>query len=271
VVEGEAGGALMDQIGPVRKNELALVYQPQMSSDGATMVCVEALVRHDHPERGRLGAGELLRNFDTTALLEDLDWWVLERACKDALQWPSVQVSVNISATQFHRPGFADRVLSVVERIGLPPSRLELEIVEAAFINDYDAASINLNALRDRGVKIALDDFGTGYSSLTYLLRIPVDKVKIDKCFIDNVEMVQSAAVVHAIVSLARAVGLKVTAEGVETAAQHRFLKAAGCHYMQGYLFSMALSVDGVTRMIEDQQLRQAGSLAMLNARLKAG
>ena len=104
---------------------------------------------------------------------------------------------------------------------------------------------------------IALDDFGTGYSSLTYLLKIPVDKVKIDKSFVDNVELMQSAAVIQAIVALARAIGLKVTAEGVETAEQHRFLRAAGCHYMQGYLFSMAASVDGISRMLREQDKAQ--------------
>lgn len=257
-------------IGDVRKSELALLYQPQFSADGSTIVCVEALLRHNHPVRGRVGAGEILRSFDTTELLEDLDWWVIERACRDALNWPGLQVSINISATQFHRLDFAERVLGLIAEVGVAPDRVELEIVEAAFINDYEAASANLNTLRERGVKIALDDFGTGFSSLTYLLRIPVDKVKIDKCFIDNVEMVQSAAVVHAIVSLARAIGLKVTAEGVETAGQHRFLRAAGCHYMQGYLFSMAVSVDGVTRLLSEQAKAQSGQLALLAASARA-
>jgi EAL domain-containing protein (putative c-di-GMP-specific phosphodiesterase class I) len=243
----------MDHIGAIKTKELTLLYQPQLTADGSRVVCVEALIRHDHPVRGRVGAGELLRNFDTVELLENLDWWVIERACRDALNWPSLQVSINISATQFHKPDFAKRVLALVRSVGVEPERIELEIVEAAFINDFEAASANLTALREEGVRIALDDFGTGYSSLTYLLRIPVDKVKIDKCFIDNVEMVQSAAVVHAIVSLARAIGLKVTAEGVETKAQQRFLRAAGCHYLQGYLFAMALSVDGITRLVENQ------------------
>ncbi len=232
----------MSLIGPIKKSELALLYQPQMSADGSTIACVEALLRHDHPVRGRVGAGEVLGHFNTPELLEELDWWVLERACRDALNWASLPVSVNVSATQFHKPDFAARVLALVTEVGLTPTRLELEIVEGAFINDFAAATANLEALRREGIRIALDDFGTGYSSLTYLLKIPVDKVKIDKCFVDNVEQLQSAAVIQAIVALSRALGLKVTAEGVETAEQHRFLRAAGCHYMQGYLFSMAAS-----------------------------
>jgi EAL domain-containing protein (putative c-di-GMP-specific phosphodiesterase class I) len=247
----------MSLIGPIKKSELALLYQPQVSADGRTITCVEALLRQDHPVRGRIGAGEVLSHFNTPELLEELDWWVLERACRDALNWPSLPVSINVSATQFHKPDFAARVLALVSEVGIAPSRVELEIVEGAFIDDFAAATANLTALRSEGIKIALDDFGTGYSSLTYLLKIPVDKVKIDKSFVDNVELMQSAAVIQAIVALARAIGLKVTAEGVETAEQHRFLRAAGCHYMQGYLFSMAASVDGISRMLREQDKAQ--------------
>jgi len=147
--------------------------------------------------------------------------------------------------------------LELVAQVGIAPVRVELEIIEGAFIDDFDAATANINTLREAGIRIALDDFGTGYSSLTYLLKIPVDKVKIDKSFIDKVATVQSAAVIQAIVALARAIGLKVTAEGVETAEQQRFLRAVGCHYLQGYLCAMAGSVDGITRLLDEQAAAQ--------------
>ncbi len=243
----------MDVIGTIKTRELTLVYQPQVVAGTGALASVEALLRHNHPKRGLLGAGETLANFDTPELLEQLDWWVMERACRDALNWTSLPVSINISATQLHKPDFAAQVLDLVSKVGIAPDRVELEIVEGAFIDDFDAATCNINVLREAGIRIALDDFGTGYSSLTYLLKIPVDKVKIDKSFVDKVATVQSAAVIQAIVALARAIGLKITAEGVETADQQRFLRAVGCHYLQGYLFAMAGSVDGITRILNEQ------------------
>ncbi len=245
-------------IGPVRKDQLTLYYQPQVSSDGSQIVCLEALIRQNHPVRGHLSPGEFMPLFNTAELLEELDWWVLERACRDAKRWEKLPISVNIAATQFQRPDFARRVLDVIHGAGIEPHRIELEIVEAAFITDFEAASRIVEELRAAGVRMALDDFGTGYSSLSYLLKMPLDKLKIDKSFIDHIETVQSAAIVQAVVALARSIGLKVTAEGVETELQHRFLKAAGCHYMQGYLFSMAASVDGITRLLaEKERLRR--------------
>lgn len=244
----------MDTIGGIRTKELALLYLPQVSADGITIGCVEALVRQDHPLRGRVGASEVLSQLEAPELVEKLDWWVIERACSDALNWPATNVSINISPTQFHKPGFAERALALIDSTGIARGRVELEIVEAAFIHDFEMACANLRALRKAGVKIALDDFGTGYSSLTYLLRVPVDKVKIDRSVIASVDQVQSAAIIHAIVSLSRAVGLSITAEGVETLKQYHFLKSAGCHYMQGYLFSSAASIDGITMMLEQRR-----------------
>ena len=247
----------MDKIGTINKHELTLVYQPQVVARTGALASVEALLRHDHPKWGRLGAGETLSHFNTPELLEQLDWWVLEKAFRDALNWKTLPVSINIAATQLRKPDFATRVLELVSQVGIAPVRVELEIIEGAFIDDFDAATANINTLREAGIRIALDDFGTGYSSLTYLLKIPVDKVKIDKSFIDKVATVQSAAVIQAIVALARAIGLKVTAEGVETAEQQRFLRAVGCHYLQGYLFAMAGSVDGITRLLDEQAAAQ--------------
>jgi EAL domain-containing protein (putative c-di-GMP-specific phosphodiesterase class I) len=247
------------KVGPVPRDELRLLFQPQMSSDGNTIVSVEALIRREHPTRGRISAFELLKLYNTVALREELDWWVLEEAAKQSLRWPQLSVSVNINATQFRHKDFAERVLAVLASLNVSASRIELEILEATFISDFDAAIENINLLRSNGVKIALDDFGTGYSSLTYLLRIPIDKLKIDKSFIDKVDSIQAAAVTQALVAMSRALGIKVTAEGVETTAQHQFLKAVGCHYLQGYLFSPPTSPDAIDRMLADNRTIDIG------------
>jgi EAL domain-containing protein (putative c-di-GMP-specific phosphodiesterase class I) len=134
----------------------------------------------------------------------------------------------------------------------LPFNRLELEIVESSFIDDFEVADQALVRLRSLGIRIALDDFGTGYSSLTYLRRLTLDKIKIDQSFVAGVDMVQSAAIVQAIVALGRALGFKITAEGVETLEQHRFLRACGCHYLQGFLFSKPVAAAIIGEKLAD-------------------
>ena len=147
-------------------------------------------------------------------------------------------MSVNVSPTQFRNADFARRVTECLDAFDVPPSSVELEITEGAVFADPARAEAAMNQFREAGIKLALDDFGTGYSSLSYLRCLPWDKVKIDKSFVDDLGFMTSAAIVHATVALARAIGLKITAEGVETTEQQKFLKLAGCHYLQGYLFS---------------------------------
>ena len=227
--------------------EFHLVYQPQMFADGSRMAAVEALVRWDHPTRGPVGPGDFTELAERTGAIVELGAFVLKQACLDALNWPGISVAVNISAVQLHDPDFARTVEAVIGETGLPFNRVELEIVESALIENFDIAIASLNHLRALGVRIALDDFGTGFSSLTYLRKLPLDKLKIDKSFVDGTGMVQSAAIIQAVVALARALGMKVTAEGVETEEQHRFLRACGCHYLQGYLFSKPLPASAIT------------------------
>ena len=225
-------------VGALERDELFLVYQPQMLPDGAALAGVEALVRWQHPVRGPLGPADFLNAIEAHGLSDELGTWVLKRACQDALRWPSLMLSVNISPTQFQKARFVERLLECVRQTGFPLPRLELEIVETAFFADPGSAEAQLRHLRSFGISLALDDFGIGYSSLSYLRRMPFTKLKIDKSFIDDVTMMHSAAIVHAVIALGRALGLKVTAEGVETAEQQKFLRIAGCHYLQGYLFS---------------------------------
>ncbi len=240
----------LDAFGTVRTKDLFLLFQPQVSADGARIMAVEALVRQSHPIRGEIGPAEVLRTLKTSSRREALDWWVLGEACRVMTAWNDLPVSVNMTATQFRRPDFGQRVLSVIESLKIPPKRIEIEILEAAFIKDFDSAAANIGVLREAGVRVALDDFGTGYSSLAYLLKMPIDKLKLDKSFIDGIGSIQAASIIQAVTALARALGLKVTAEGVETPEQQRFLKAVGCHYLQGYLFSPPTTVHAISRML---------------------
>lgn len=213
---------------------LELFYQPLRTARGKEIVGLEALIRGVCHDGRIIGAASVLQSISDAGASDELDWWVLSRVCEDAVRW-TVRISVNILPGQFKHPGFAYRFLRHVRRSGLPLERLEVEIVESAFISDFETAALNLTTLRDAGVTIALDDFGTGYSSLSYLLKLPVDKIKIDHSIIENVDRVKCAAILQAIIALARSIGLKVTAEGVETAQQESFLTSAGCHYLQGF------------------------------------
>jgi EAL domain-containing protein (putative c-di-GMP-specific phosphodiesterase class I) len=237
-------------VGALQRDELFLAYQPQMLPDGVTMAGVEALVRWRHPQRGLLGPTDFLSAVEAHGLSDELGTWVLKHACQEALRWPSLMLSVNISPTQFQKARFVERLVDCVRETGFPLGRLELEIVETAFFADPASAEAQLRHLRSFGIGLALDDFGIGYSSLSYLRRMPFTKLKIDKSFIDDVTTMHSAAIVQAVIALGRALGLKVTAEGVETVEQHKFLRIAGCHYLQGYLFSKAVTPAEVDAML---------------------
>ena len=186
---------------------------------------------------------------------------MLRRACLDGMAWPGITVSVNVSPLQFRRLDFVSMVERILMETGFDPTRLELELTETTLLGNVESAELAMGRLRALGVQLALDDFGTGYSSLLYLRRFPFDKLKIDRSFVQSIEKAaDAAAIVHAVVSLGRGLGMKVTAEGVETAEQHLFLRAAGVHYRQGFRFgrptgpaeiAARIAVPGVYRSIE--------------------
>jgi EAL domain-containing protein (putative c-di-GMP-specific phosphodiesterase class I) len=228
-------------VAAIERDELFLVYQPQMHPDGQSMAGIEALVRWQHPVRGALGPADFLNAVEAHGLSDELGTWVLKRACREALRWQGLTLSVNVSPTQFQKARFVERLV---------------ENVETAFFEDPGTAEAQLRHLRSFGLGLALDDFGIGYSSLSYLRRMPFTKLKIDKSFIDDVTMMQSAAIVHAVIALARAIGLKVTAEGVETAEQQKFLRIAGCNSLQGYLFSKPVAAAEIDEMLATSSLK---------------
>ena len=243
-IERELAGALTNE-------ELIVHFQPQLSADGGRMVGVEALVRWNHPERGIVPPSEFVPIAEHSGLVVRLDEWVLRRACEQAMNWPGLSLAVNLSPSNFHHSDMVARLTRVLDETGFDPHRLEIEITENTLLNATPEVLGQLSEMRQMGVRIVLDDFGTGYSSLGYLRRFPVDKIKIDKSFVQNLGITEeAAAIIECVARLGRALGLTVTAEGVETGEQHRFVRAAGCHQLQGFLFSKAVPAEKISAML---------------------
>jgi diguanylate cyclase (GGDEF)-like protein len=227
----------------IDNDRLDVAYQPIVNTSGEKIVGVEALVRWSHPERGFISPIEFIPLAEHSGLIIQLGEWVLRRACRDGSSWPGLSVAVNVSPVQFRQADFVDVVECVLADTGFDAKRLELELTESTLIGNVEIAESAMLRLKALGVRLALDDFGTGYSSLLYLRRFPFDKLKIDRSFVRSIERTaDAAAIVHAIVSLGRGLGMKVTAEGVENAEQHLFLRAAGVHFMQGFRFGKPCS-----------------------------
>jgi predicted signal transduction protein with EAL and GGDEF domain len=245
-------------------DELAVKFQPLYAADGERVVGVEALVRWNHPERGVVPPSEFIPVAERSGLVVKLDEWVLRRACAQAAAWPGLSLAVNLSPLNFRQSNVAERLARVLADTGFDPRRLELEITEGMLLGATPEALGELAELRRIGIRIVLDDFGTGYSSLGYLRRFPVDKIKIDKSFVQNLGVTEdAAAIVECVARLGRALGLAVTAEGVETGEQHRFVRAAGCHQVQGYLFSPPVDAERIAELIEPRRLARAGERAV--------
>ena len=217
-------------------------YQPSVTLADNKIVGCEALLRWRHSERGMISPAEFIPVAEETGLIDELGEWVLATACAEAATWPDdIKIAVNVSPVQFKSGTLALKIVAALAASGLQASRLELEITEAVLIRDDEAALAILHQLRAIGVRIALDDFGTGYSSLSYLQRFPFDKIKIDRCFVNDIaEPDGSSCIVQAVVNIAAARHMTTTAEGVETKQQLELLRALGCAEMQGYLFSPA-------------------------------
>src|SRR6266705_2095435 len=217
-----------------------LHYQPLVDLGHNEVTGCEALLRWRHPERGMISPAEFIPVAEDTGLINELGEWVLRTACAEAASWPDhIRIAVNVSPVQLKCQTLALKIIGALATSGLKPERLELEITEAVLIRDDEAALAILHQLRGIGVRIALDDFGTGYSSLSYLQRFPFDKIKIDRCFVNDIaEPDGSSCIVQAVVNIAAERHMTTTAEGVETRQQQELLRALGCSEMQGDLFS---------------------------------
>lgn len=223
--------------------QFELHYQPQIRVFDRVLAGAEALVRWQHPTRGMVSPAEFIPALEETGLIVPVGAWILEEACREAQGWPSDEkVAVNVSAVQFASRSFLDSVQKVLSSTGFPPSRLELEITESVMAQDPKQVVQTLQELRRLGIGIALDDFGTGYSSLSYLRQLPLDKLKVDQSFVRAMEQDPNAAfIIQAVLDLSRALGLRTTAEGVETEEQRARLSMLGVDLIQGYLYSKPL------------------------------
>jgi diguanylate cyclase (GGDEF)-like protein len=219
--------------------DFEVYYQPLVNAATLQIVTCEALLRWIHPDNGLVLPDIFISIAESTGVIVPLGEWVLHRACADATTWPShIKVAVNLSPIQFRKGNIVEVVASALSVSGLPSHRLELEITESVLLQKDEINLSKLRQLKSLGVSIVLDDFGIGYSSLSYLRTFPFDKIKIDKSFVAEMSTRSDcAAIVCAVTGLARSLGMKATAEGVETADQLQLLRAAGCNEMQGYLF----------------------------------
>jgi diguanylate cyclase (GGDEF)-like protein/PAS domain S-box-containing protein len=226
------------------RDELEVYYQPQVALDHDALSGVEALVRWNHPERGLVPPGEFIGLAEETGLIVPLGEWVLRTACTQAAAWQGIKLSVNLSPAQFKQPNLVEVVQGALSTSGLEPERLDLEITESILLQNTEAAMETLIRIKELGVHIAMDDFGTGYSSLSYLQRFPIDKIKIDRSFIQTLEKRPDAdAIIRAVISLGHSLRMQTCAEGVETERQLSILRAEGCDEVQGYYFGKPMPV----------------------------
>jgi diguanylate cyclase (GGDEF)-like protein/PAS domain S-box-containing protein len=240
----------------VTHGQLVLYYQPQLEA-GNRVVGAEALLRWQHPQRGLVQPAEFIPIAEETGLILPIGSWVLETACRQLRAWQEnplardLVLAVNVSAKQFHQPDFVDQVRGIIERSGANPTRLKLELTESVVIDDIAATVDKMKTLRSLGVSFSMDDFGTGYSSLSYLRRLPLDQLKIDRSFINEVESnAGDAVIVQTIIGMARSLGLHVIAEGVESEGQRQFLSNNECPSFQGFLFSEPVPVAGFEALL---------------------
>jgi EAL domain-containing protein (putative c-di-GMP-specific phosphodiesterase class I) len=245
----------------IETRQFELYYQPQV--ERGHLIGAEALLRWNHPTRGLLAPAEFIALAESTGLILPLGDWVLETACQQIAAWANhketaeISVAVNISGLQLRQPDFVEAVLAVLDRTGANPHKLDLELTESMLVENVEDVVGKMTKLKSHGVRFSVDDFGTGYSSLAYLKRLPLDQLKIDRSFVRDILIDGcSGTIAQTIISLGRAMGLSVIAEGVETEEQRDFLARLGCKAFQGYLCSRPLPLENFMLLA----LRFAGS-----------
>ena len=257
LTSADAGAAMLDAglqsdlRRALDRDEVDILFQPQVSVTTGAIVGVEALARWQHPEHGVLGAAKLFAVAERSDYVTALSAHVQRRAATVAAAWPDslehLRLAINLTAADIAQPGFTDRFFDMIAEADFPPNRLTLEITESGLMHDLSAASIVLADLRHGGCRVAIDDFGTGYSSLAYLKALPLDYLKIDKGLAQDITgTTRDRIVVRGVIDMARSLGLGVIAEGVETEEQLTLLAAQGCNYYQGFLFAEPLTTEAL-------------------------
>jgi EAL domain-containing protein (putative c-di-GMP-specific phosphodiesterase class I) len=246
-----------DLLGALARGELRTEYQPIVETGDGRITSVEALLRWAHPSRGLVAPTLFIPLAEQSDLITEIGRWVLEQACRDRHRWrdsgktDDLMISVNVSSHQVMSSDFVETVATVLSSTDTDPKLVTLEVTESVFVQDLERALVVLRKLKDLGVKLALDDFGTGYSSLNYLKRFPIDTLKIDQSFVQDITRGGSdGAIVSAVIAMGKALNIRVIAEGVETQEQLKFLTEHGCHEFQGYLFSRPMAASALTEMI---------------------
>ncbi len=251
----------------LRKQELELRYQPQIDYRSGEVVSMEALVRWKHPVRGMVPPNEFIPVAERTGQIIELGEWVMEEVARNCMHWESLginnfRVCVNISPLQFNQSNLPKWISEFLDKSGLAADRLELELTESAIMNDAETNIAKLRELKEIGVALAVDDFGTGYSSLSYLKRFPIDTLKIDQSFVADLDSADGAAIVDAILALAKTLNLRVIAEGIETEHQLGYLVQKGCDLLQGFYFARPIYPEEVPEILNQNFARQLQSAA---------
>jgi diguanylate cyclase (GGDEF)-like protein len=231
-------------------NAISVVYQPIMDATGTRVIAVESLARWNDPMLGPVSPEVFIPLAEETGLIQRIGEFVLRRAMLDGLAWRGVDVAVNVSAAQIHHGEVVPAVRDALTETRFPPDRLEIEITETVLLADEKRADEQIKGLQRLGVEVALDDFGAGHSSLPYLRKFGFDKLKIDRSFVEDIGNADDAIILASVIRLGLDLDLTITAEGVETPEQHQWLKASGCHQLQGFLFSRPLTAEEMTRFI---------------------
>ena len=238
-----------------------LHYQPLIDSQTGRICGVEALLRWERADGVKIGPDKFIPVAEETGLIEAIGLWVLRRACRDTLHWDDLKVSVNVSVSQLRNTQFPLQLGQILEETGFPAARLELELTETFLVGDPVIAGRNLELLRDFGVGIVLDDYGTGYASIGFLRNFRFEKLKLDRSLIvDAAHDAATRTVMAASVTMAKALGMQVTAEGIETEIQASLARAAGCDQMQGWLYSKAVPAPELERQLAQEAENRAAA-----------
>lgn len=256
----------------LERDELRVFFQPVVDAQSHKVVACESLVRWDHPLRGLVYPGEFIEHAEENGLITRMGEWVIRAALREAARLPEdIRISVNISPLQIHSVTLVSTIVNAIAANGVDPSRLELEITETALMSNTDATLRRLHQLRDLGISIALDDFGTGYSSLSLLRAFPFDRIKIDRQFVSDMESrADSQAITMATINLAKSLGMRCTAEGVETLYQAEFLRDMGCQELQGFFISRAMPLDQLSHLIEVAPMAETSAEPARPAEMRA-